>query len=679
MTASMHLEMAENIYKAACEMPLYIDAKNMFAGLWDKDRICDYIQENALGKYINGTAKIIGDMLAHSRTASEQAACDTMSGWGGANPGHTNPDYALPLSMGTDGLRKKVERFRHQNPGKDEFYDSMLITFDAIDKLAERYAALAREQSKLASEQERAALLRMADALDIVPKKPAHDFFTACQAFWLVFCFDGIDSPGRFDQYMYPYYKNSCEKDRRDCLEALWQLFHNTRTWNLCIGGSDEYFHDTSNALSYEILDVAAKFKFNTPNLSLRVHRNTPASLLQKAVEVLAEGIGMPTLYNDEIVCPALEAIGIRTPDAHLYCLNGCNQIDIMGKSHMGLEDGEVSLIKCLEYALFDGVCQITGKQVGLNTGANFLSFDDFFCAYKKQVEYITDLCISMANKAQEVYATHSVNPFKSAMYEGCMEKGLDYKAGATIYNHGQILTEGIADTADSLAVIKHFVYESKQLTMHELTKILCDNFVGHDVIYNKFKKFSKFGNNDDYVDRFAKDIIDHFFSYLLTKKTYRGGLFGGGCSTWQRAPDFGRAVGAMPSGKLRGTPTIADSIAAVPGNDMKGPTALINSVLKYNHTLAKSGFVFNIKFDKKMLATQKGKDGFLHLAKVFFQEGGQQLSVNVVSAEDLRNARANPDAYKNLIVRVAGYSDYFLNLSEDLQDSIINRTEHMM
>ena len=696
-------KIADGFYKMACETPVFIDPGDIFAGLHKKEIgiyyyfgsgisvneefIDDKIKNNPefaaeLTEMKNAMIKLSASRLSEeSRDEAERAAAYNMSCWGGVWGGHSNPDYGLLASVGTDGLREKAERYKKANPGKDEYYESIIVTLNAVDKFAERLSEKAGEMSLGASPDDQKKLLRIAETLAVVPKKPSYDFFSACQAFWLAFTFDGIDSPGRFDQFMYPFYLVSDKNDRRYCLEALWRLFHKTRAWNLCISGSDEFFNDETNELSYEILEVAQKYKYQTPNITMRVHRNTPEKLYEKAAEVLAGGIGMPALYNDETVCNALEALNIPTADSHDYCMNGCNQIDIMGKSHMGLEDGEVSLIKCLEYALFDGVCQITGERVGLKTGdaEEFITFNDLYSAYKKQVEYVTDLCINMANKSQKIFADYAPNPYRSALLEGCVESGTDYKSGGALYNHGQVLAEGIADTADSLAAIKHFAYETKMIPMREMLDALKNDFEGYDTIFGELKNFKKFGNDDGYVDSFAKDIIDHFFNYLLTKKTFRGGIYGGGCSTYSRAPSYGRMVGATASGKKKGSPLIADSIAAAPGNDVNGPTALINSVLNYDQHLAKSGFVFNIKFDKKLFATDAGKKNFVSLAKAYFKNGGQQLSVNVVSADELRAAKAEPEKYKNLIVRVGGYSDYFINLTEDLKDSVIQRTGYSL
>ncbi len=343
----------------------------------------------------------------------------------------------------------------------------------------------------------------------------------------------------------------------------------------------------------------------------------------------------------------------------------------------MGLEDGEVSLLKCLELAMFDGVCALTGNQVGEKTGdaREFDTYEKLIHAYHRQVEYITRQAVSMANKSQQIYSKYAPNPLRSCLIAGCIEKGRDYKSGGPIYGHGQILTEGIADTADSLAAIKHFVFEEKSISMSELLSALSSDFENSPEIYSKLSKYKKFGNDDSYVDKIAGEILEHFFRYLNTLTTFRGGKYSGGCSTFERAPGYGRAVGAMPNGHRRGNPLLADSIGATPGRDIKGPTAALKSVMNYNQRLATSGLVFNIKFEKSLFSSEKGKSSFINLAKTYFNGGGQQMSVNVLSRDELAAAKKNPEKYKNLIVRVGGYSDYFVNLSPDLQDSIIMRT----
>lgn len=496
--------------------------------------------------------------------------------------------------------------------------------------------------------------------------------------FWLAFLLDGMDSPGRLDYFLDDWCEKCTPEERKVYVEALWQLFKDVRAWNLCIGGSDENWNDFSNVLTYDVLETARKFKYDTPNLTLRVHRNTPEALWRSAAATIATGIGMPVLYNDECVCPALEDLGITPADAHNYCMNGCNQIDIFGKSHMGLEDGEVSLAKCLELTLFNGKCGLTGEKLGIETGdpATFPDFKTFWKAYKKQVEYITDCTIDMANRAQRIYAEKAPNPLRSILIQGCVENGRDFKHGGPIYNHGQVLTEGLADTVDSLAAIRHFIYDEKKYTMSQLLAALQADFVGYEKLHRNFSSYLKFGNDEPEVDELCAEVVKHYYSYLSTKRTWRGGIYGGGLSTFRRAADYGGSLGALPNGKRRDSTLLADSAGAVPGCDKNGPTALLNSVSRQPQRLAKSGHVLNLKFTKDLFSTEVGQQGFIALAKTYFEKGGQQLSVSVVSTEELKNAKLHPELYPNLIVRVGGYSDYFTRLPEDLQDNIITRTE---
>ena len=518
----------------------------------------------------------------------------------------------------------------------------------------------------------------MAKAFETVPKKPAYDFTSAMCSFMLIFALDGSDSPGRFDQYMYPAYSKTENKEEiSDLLDRLWDYFHDHRSWNLCISGSDENWNDESNRLTYDILDIVRKKGYNTPNLTCRIHRNTPDKLWNAIADTLATGTGLPALYNDDVVCAALEKIGIPPEDSHDYCMNGCNQIDILGKSHMGLEDGEVVFAKCLEFALHNGVNAMNGEKVSIKTGdpRTFATYERFERAFMDQLEYVTYNSCSSANTYQHLRGVFEPHPFRSCLIEGCLEKGRDYRNGGPLYNHGQILAEGIADAGDSLYAVKKLVYDEKKYTMSELIDALSKNFEGYEQLHHDFKNCEKFGNDIENVDRITARALNRFFTVLKRNNTYRGGVFTGGCSTFNRAAGYGCQTAALPNGKLKGEPLLADSIAATPGRDTNGPTAQIKSVLRYNHTDACSGFVFQNKFEKKMFNSEKGKASFIALAKTFFSYGGQQYTVTVVSPKDLLDAKEHPDNHRNLIVRVGGYSDYFVNLNEALQDNVIKRT----
>lgn len=622
------------------------------------------------------TRRMISESLTQTqRDLAAAKVCIPMGEWGG----HANPDYNMLLQLGTNGLRDKNNAFRKQNPGKDLFYDALILALDALDILGARYRNLALEKAEISDPEARTRLLRIAEAFTNIPMNPPRNFFEACQMFWLAFCFNGIDSPGRFDQFMGPFYDNSDETDRLLCLEALWQLFQETRTWNLCISGSDENGKDMTNQLSYDILKTARKYKYETPNLTMRTHKNTPASLWDSAIETLATGIGMPALYNDEVVCPSLEDIGIPPVDSHNYCLNGCNQIDIFGKSHMGLEDGDISLAKCLELTLHNGYCPKQQKALGKSTGdpTKFGSYEDLWNAYREQLEYVVDLAVQGANQAQELYAIHAPNPWRSNLIQGCIETGRDYKARGPVYGHGQFLTEGLADAVNSLAVLKHFVFDTEKYTMEQVMDALNHDYQGYEQMQQEFLQFEKFGNDNEYVDQIAADVQKHYFGYLLTKETWRGGIYGGGCSPFDRAAVFGDVISAMPCGRNTASNLLADSIGPVPGTDHNGPTAMLKSVLHYDHRLAKSGLVMQMRFSKTQFNTPEGKEAFRALINTYFENGGQQLSVNVVSAEELHDAQTHPELYSDLMVRVGGFSARFTGLDKGLQDNIIARTEY--
>ncbi len=603
--------------------------------------------------------------------------------WGGGWGGHSNPDYGRIIDMGTDGIREIIAEGRKNHPESAAFYNGCEATLEAIDILGRRAGELAAELA--AKEEDPVNKHRFelaAKAFEVVPKKPAYDFTSAVQVFWLIFTFDGIDSPGRLDQFMARSYEQS--KDRAevlDVLERLWESFHQTRTWNLCISGSDENWNDMSNGLTYDILDMVKKTKYNTPNLTMRVHRNTPEKLWKSAAEALATGTGLPCIYNDEVVCPAFEAVGIPPEHSHLYCMNGCNQIDIMGKSHMGLEDGEVIFAKCLEFALHNGKNAMSDDTdsdiLSLQTGdaRKFKTYEELEVAYLRQLDYVTMNATMNANLAQQTRAMYSPNPLRSCLMDGCLEKGVDYRNGGPLYNHGQILAEGIADTGDSLYAIKKLVFEDGKYTMEQLIDALDANFEGYEDLYHDFSTCAKFGNDIEAVDEITAKSINHFFKTLKRIHTYRGGVYMGGCSTFNRGAGYGRKIAALPNGKRKGAPMLADSIGAVPGCDVKGPTALLKSALRYNHLDSGSGFLLQVKFDKKLFNTEKGMNSFINLAKAYFAGGGQNFTVNVVSQEELLDAKKNPNAHRDLIVRVGGYSDYFVNLEEGLQDNIIARS----
>lgn len=603
----------------------------------------------------------------------------THAEWGGSWGGHSNPDFGRIVNMGTEGIRALIAENAEKHPEAGWFYRACSCAMDALDILGDRFYELARKLADECTEPEDKRRYELAaKAFEVIPRRPAYDFTSACMAFWMLFSFDGIDSPGRFDQYMLRAYElEQNREDARDALCRLWDCFHDTRTWNLCLSGSDEHWNDMSNRLTYDILALAAEKKYQTPNITLRVHRNTPDSLWNMIADSLASGIGMPALYNDEVMCPALEKIGIPPCDSHLYCMNGCNQVDIMGRSHMGLEDGEVNFAKALEYALHNGVNAQNGCMETIATGDArfFQSYEQLERAFFAQVDYLTHMSCLHANMAQQTRAFYQPNPLRSCLIEGCLEKGVDYRNGGPLYGHGQILLEGIADAGDSLWAVKKLVFIEKKYTMQQLMDALDADFAGYDRLLHDFAGCEKFGNGVEAVDQIIAGAVNRFFERVKRIHTYRGGVYTGGCSTFTRAAEYGRKIAALPNGHKNGDPLLADCIGATPGRDANGPTALIQSVLGYHQAESCSGFVFQVKYDRKFFNTPKGKATFIAMAKTYFARGGQQFTAYLVSPEELLDAQEHPEAHRDLIVRVGGYSDYFVRLEKGLQDNVIARS----
>ena len=653
-------------------------------GLWFSDENIMKLSEKypehkeALDHYIE-EIKIFRSKARMLNCQTTDTLNESGAEWGGGWGGHCNPDYGRIINFGTNHIRGIIAENRDKYPDEAWFYRSCSYLLDAFDIFGERYREIALQNAeKCENADNKAFYLRMAKAFETVPKKPAYDFMSAMCSFMLVFALDGSDSPGRFDQYMYPAFEKTGNKEEViDLLDRLWEYFKDHRSWNLCISGSDKNWNDESNELTYEILAMVRKKGYNTPNLTCRVHKNTPDKLWNAIADTLAIGTGLPALYNDNVVCLALEKIGIPPEDSHDYCMNGCNQIDILGKSHMGLEDGEVIFTKCLEFALHNGVDAMSGEKISVETGdpRTFDTYERFERAFMDQLEFVTYNSCGSANRWQHMRGVFQPHPLRSCLIEGCLEKGRDYRNGGPLYNHGQILAEGIADTGDSLYAVKKLIFDEKKYTMAELINALNANFEGYEQLHHDFKNCEKFGNDIEEVDEITARALNRFFTVLKRNKTYKGGIFTGGCSPFNRVANYGRKTAALPNGKLKGEPLLADSIAATPGRDTNGPTALIKSALKYNHIDACSGFVFQNKFEKNMFSSEKGKASFIALAKAFFAGDGQQYTVTVVSPEDLIDAKEHPENHRNLIVRVGGYSDYFTNLTPELQDNVIKRT----
>jgi len=624
---------------------------------------------------------------------------------GAGMTGHMSVDTQKVLSLGFAGIKAQVEgRLREldlsepESIEKEVFYRAAIIVLNAACNFAQRYADEAKNLVEVEENPVRKAeLQKIASVCQQVPKYPARTFHEAVQAAWfvhLLICMENGEGhaafcPGRFDQYAYPYYKKDVEEGRitkeeaQELFECFFLKFNEfdpySRVQVLMIGGQTPEGLDGANELSYICLDACAKLKVINPALALSWHSGTPDELLHRACEVIKLGTGFPAIFNDEVIVPGLLRAGVAPEDARHYINGACVEISPIGKTNPWVASYYINLPKCLELALNNGIDPVTGNQTGVKTGdaATFESFDDLLQAYKKQVAHFVWLNTVNVNRHQKLRALWSPYPFLSCLISDCIENGKDITAGGARYNLTEPEGVGMPNVADSLAVLKKLVFEENVISLSELKKVLRANFEGHEQLRQLLlNKAPKYGNDIDEVDLLAKDVAHHFLEEVEKYRSTIGGRYYGGFLCWTVHADFGRRTGATPDGR-EAFEVLADSVGPVQGRDTRGPTAVIKSATKFDHKPALGGLVLNLKFQPSVFETEEGINQLSELIKTYFSLGGFEVQINVVSKETLLDAKKHPEKYSNLIVRVAGYSDYFTRLDPALQDDVISRTEH--
>jgi len=660
--------------------------------------------------------KALEQMPEKTRRAKD-AGVFTVEGRLANAAGHILPDYEGVIRHGLkrkkelalENLKKLVFQ-KNEDFNRMNFWKAIIIVCDAAVSFAKRYADLASRQAAREENKERKAeLKKIARVCYRVPENPARDFWEAVQSLWFVhlIChieFDAISiSPGRFDQYMYPYYKKSLEQGTlsegraREIVECLWLKFNEIvelfpEEWtsyaagfpqgqNLIIGGITPEGEDATNELSYLCLDVAKNLHLPQPNFSVRLHQRSPEKFRLKVAEVIKEGYGMPACFNDEIIIPSLLNRGYSLEDARDYAVVGCVEIGAPGKTQSFANVGYINLPKVLELALNNGNCGITGKKVGISTGSleKFNSFDDVMSAFSKQLKYWISQLVIASNAIEKVHVDLIPTPFLSAVTQDCVERGKDVLGGGAIYNFSSLQAVGIGTTANSLAAIKKLIYEQKTITPSQLQQALHCNFNGKEELRNVLaSKAPKYGNDDNYVDSLAREVSILYAKEVEKYVNLRGGRFQPGLYSVSSHVPLGKVVGATPDGRKSGQP-LSDGVSPSQGTDMKGPTAVCKSVAKLEHVRYSNGTLLNLKFDPKTLEGEKGTKSLAALIASFFELGGLHVQFNVVSADTLRKAQKSPGEYRSLVIRVAGYSAFFTGLSSQLQEDIIRRTEHVV
>jgi pyruvate formate-lyase/glycerol dehydratase family glycyl radical enzyme len=626
--------------------------------------------------------------------------------------GHITVDYERVLQKGFLGLKAEVE----QELGKIDFADrgclkkihllrAMSLCCDAAMCFAERYAGQAERLAALESDPARSVELeRIAAICRRVPTHPARTFHEALQSFWFVHLILNLETnsyaigPGRFDQYMVPFYRADLDAGRltregaRELLACLWIKFNEltvvkeggtakaSTTYNdfqnLNLGGQTAEGRDATNELSFLCLDVIAQLRLPQPQIAALISEKTPDRFLLQACKVISLGFGLPALFNDDEKVQALLHKGKTLQDARLGGINGCVELVAPGKDNMA-SSGYLSLPKCLELALNDGVNPLTGSQLGPRTGEprEFTSFDQLLEAWRQQLAHAIELKIVYDGIARQAYAEFCPVPFTSLLISDCLEKGRDYHDGGARYNLPLMCGVGTGTMADALAAIKTLVYDEERVSLEALVAALRENLTGNERLRQMLlNRAPKWGNGDEAVDALAHDLVEVFCDELEKHHNAEGVPYAANMIPTTTHIWFGSLTGATPDGRLSGTP-LSEGISPVQGRDVNGPTAVVRSMARLDHARC-SGTLLNIKFHPSALQGEEGVDKFAHLVRTYFKLGGHHMQFNVVSGETLRAAQADPTAYKNVIVRVAGYSDYFVRLSRDLQDEIISRTE---
>lgn len=584
---------------------------------------------------------------------------------------------------------------------------AMNIMCDAIMILGQRYSDLAKE---LAEKEEdsvrRKELMTIARNCEVVPANKPETYWQAIQMYWFVHL--GVTtelnpwdaySPGRLDQHLYPFYEKDLEEDildeekAKELLECLWVKFNNqpappkvgitlkesstyTDFANINTGGITAEGEDGVNDVSYLILDCMDEMKLLQPSSNVQISRKTPLRFIKRACEISRKGWGQPAFYNTEAIVQELLNAGKSIEDARRGGTSGCVETGAFGREAYILQ-GYFNLPKILEITLFNGYDPVSKKQLGLKLGKaeDFKSYEDLLEAYKKQIDYFINIKVEGSNKITRLYAKYMPAPFLSIITDDCIASGTDYNAGGARYNTNYLQGVGIGTITDSLAAIKYNVYDNEKFLMEELMEALKNNFIGHEHILNIVQnRTPKYGNDDDYADTIMKDIFNYYEKNVTGRPNMRNGMWRINMLPTTCHVYFGEVMMASPNGRRASAP-VSEGISPEKGADVKGPTAVIKSASKMDH-LKTGGTLLNQKFTPSVVKGEEGLTQMANLIRTYFNLEGHHIQFNVVDRETLIAAQKDPEQYKDLIVRVAGYSDHFRNLSKTLQDEIINRTE---
>lgn len=631
-------------------------------------------------------------------------------------PGHTVGDDKI-FRKGMLDFKKEIE----EELSKLDFYNdkeafakreelrAMNIAADAIMLFAKRYSEkLLDLAAKEKDTQRKHELETMAGICERVPANAPRTMWEALQYYWFIHL--GITTelntwdsfnPGRLDQHLHPFYKRDLESGlvtaefAKELLHSFWIKFNNqpappkvgvtaqeSNTYtDFClinVGGVTEKGEDATNEMTYILLDVIEEMRLLQPSSMVQVSKKNPDRLLKRALKIIRTGYGQPSIFNTDAIIQELTRQGKSIIDARCGGASGCVEAGAFGKESYILT-GYFNIPKVFEITLNNGFDPRTQKQIGLQTGdpTTFKTYDEFYSAFEKQLNHFVDIKIKGNIIIERIYAQYIPAPFMSILIDDCIKKGKDYNAGGARYNSSYIQGVGLGTITDSLSSIKYNVYEKKNLTMSKMLELLKSNFENKKDLRDRlFFETPRYGNDDDAADDITRQVFESYFAAVDGRPNTKGGHFRVDLLPTTCHVYFGSVLGATPDGRYAKEP-VSEGISPVQGADVHGPTSVIKSASKIDH-LRTGGTLLNQKFTPNFLSTDDGIEKVVNLIRTYFRLDGHHIQFNVVNAELLKEAQKHPEKYRDLIVRVAGYSDYFVDLGIDLQNEIINRTEHM-
>ena len=619
---------------------------------------------------------------------------------GGIDWVHRNFRFEMLLELGVEEIRiraaaklKALDETLSENAEKKPFYQAVIIVCDALIGYAERWA---RELDNLADAEKnqgrRTELRNMASICRKVPRHPSKTFHEAIQSVWFAQVASWAEASGsahsfgRFDQYMLPFYRADIEAGRLtpnevlELIECLWLKCYSTFDFrHLTVGGIKRDGTDSTNELSYLCLEATERLR--TPrDIAVRIHQGTPEPFLRKAAAIARTGLGRPDFWNDEVTVEALVKAGISIEDAREYSPIGCVELTIAGKCNSRTMGHSMNLAKCLELALNNGRDQITGEQIGPQTGDAFDSYDKLHAAYRRQAEYFIRLAIQQNIRAYMLQAKEFPMPVLSTLTEGCLDSGHDVMDGGAVYNPSGVNLFGVANVANSLAALKKIVFEEKAISLDELRDALRNNFDGQKPLHRMLlNRAPKYGNGDEYVDKIAAEETAFYCDEVAKYPTPEGGrhhalIFGVSPGA---VYGFAKTLGASADGRRLGEP-LAMSACTSHGTERTGATATVKSAASLDYTKAPGGISFILDLHPTTVNDDSGLDKLVSLLRTYFENGGMEIGLNIISDEELRKAQKDPEHYSHIMVRVFGFSTQFTSLSSELQEYVIEKTKQM-